>query len=46
MIGIIVGGVVAQYSSYENAFWVLAGVSSLPIVFALGISVPDLKRLD
>lgn len=46
MVGIIVGGAVAQYSSYENAFWVLTGVAFLPIVCALGISVPDLKSLD
>jgi len=46
MIGIILGGAIAEHQSYEIAFWVLSGVSFFPILFALGISVPDLKRLD
>ena len=46
MVGIILGGAIAENQSYEIAFWVLSGVSFFPMIFALGISVPDLKRLD
>jgi len=46
MVGIVAGGAMADYWSYEMTFWVMAGVSVFPMIFSLGISTPDLKRID
>jgi MFS family permease len=46
IVGVIVGGAIATKSSYETVFPVLAGVVVFPALFTLGVSMPDLKRLD
>jgi len=45
-IGIFVGGAIATQFSYDAAFYVLAGGSLLPGVFAFFIVTPDLQKLD
>lgn len=46
VVGVVIGGAIATESSYEVAFPILAGISLFAAVFSLGVSTPDLKRLD
>eukprot|EP00581_Thalassiosira_minuscula_P009262 CAMPEP_0183709012 /NCGR_PEP_ID=MMETSP0737-20130205/5154_1 /TAXON_ID=385413 /ORGANISM="Thalassiosira miniscula, Strain CCMP1093" /LENGTH=511 /DNA_ID=CAMNT_0025937005 /DNA_START=121 /DNA_END=1656 /DNA_ORIENTATION=+ len=46
LVGIVIGGAIATEKSYEVAFPILAAVAIFPALFSLGVSTPDLKRLD
>lgn len=46
IVGIVIGGAIVTEKSYEIAFPILAAVAVFPALFSLGVSTPDLKRLD